>query len=194
MVPDGRLKLRQGNIENSLIFYQRPNLLGPKVSSFLLYHPASKDSDSLKKLLATALGEKIVVDKHRAIYFLDNVKFHVDKVAGLGDFVEIEVMDTKETGEIEVLQKQCEKYIELFEIERLDLVPHPVNPYQSMLVIFRLLFVRKFLTMLRHSSGFPASTRPKITLPSLPFTYGMRHWWTDRIVICWKAKRVTNAT
>jgi len=35
-------------------------------------------------------------------------------------------------------------------------VPHPVNPYQSMVVIFRLLFVRKFLTMLRHSpKGHP---------------------------------------
>ena len=28
-VPSGRLKLRQGNIENSLIFYDRPNQDGP---------------------------------------------------------------------------------------------------------------------------------------------------------------------
>jgi len=63
-----------------------------------------------------------VVDKHRAIYFFENVKFHVDKVRGLGDFVEIEVMDTKETGEIAVLQKQCEKYMNLFEIKKSDLI------------------------------------------------------------------------
>ena len=122
MVPDGRLKLRQGNIENSLIFYQRPDQAGPKASTFLLYHPEQKDSDQLKSLLTTALGQKIVVDKHRAIYFFENVKFHVDKVRGLGDFVEIEVMDTKETGEIAVLQKQCEKYMNLFEIKKSDLI------------------------------------------------------------------------
>ncbi|MEL7376922.1 MAG: adenylate cyclase, partial [Bacteroidota bacterium] len=29
-VPDGRLKLRLGIIERSLIFYQRPNRAGPK--------------------------------------------------------------------------------------------------------------------------------------------------------------------
>ena len=122
MVPDGRLKLRQGNIENSLIFYQRPNQTGPKASSFLLYHPASKNSDQLKKLLATALGQKIVVDKHRAIYFLENVKFHVDQVVGLGDFVEIEVMDKAETGEILLLEKTCKKYMKLFKIKESDLV------------------------------------------------------------------------
>ena len=121
-VPDGRLKLRQGNIENSLIFYQRPNQAGPKASNFLLYHPTKENSDQLKKLLNTALGEKIVVDKHRAIYFLENVKFHVDQVAELGDFVEIEVMDMEEKGDKVHLEKQCEKYMELFGIKHTDLI------------------------------------------------------------------------
>lgn len=30
--PEGRLKLRKGNIENSLIFYNRDNKAGPKAS------------------------------------------------------------------------------------------------------------------------------------------------------------------
>jgi len=122
MVPDGRLKLRQGNIENSLIFYQRPDQAGPKASNFLLYHPAKENSDQLKKLLNTALGEKIVVDKHRAIYFLENIKFHVDKVAKLGEFIEIEVMDKAEMGDIAILEKQCKKYMELFGIKKSDLI------------------------------------------------------------------------
>ena len=121
-VPDGRLKLRQGNIENSLIFYQRPNQTGPKASNFLLYHPAKENSDQLKKLLNTALGKKIVVDKQRAIYFLDNVKFHLDQVVGLGDFIEIEVMDKKETGDIAILEKQCQKYMDLFGIKEAELM------------------------------------------------------------------------
>ena len=35
-IPDGRLKLRSGNIENNLIFYKRNNHNGPKESNFSL--------------------------------------------------------------------------------------------------------------------------------------------------------------
>ena len=35
-VPNGRLKLREGNIENNLIFYERTNQAGPKNSHFQL--------------------------------------------------------------------------------------------------------------------------------------------------------------
>jgi len=62
------------------------------------------------------------VDKYRAIYFLDNVKFHVDQVVGLGNFVEIEVMDEKETGDIAILEEQCKEYMALFGITETDLV------------------------------------------------------------------------
>lgn len=121
-VPDGRLKLRQGNIENSLIFYQRPNQTGPKSSDFLLYHPTKEGSPALKQLLSATLGEQVVVDKQRAIYFLDNIKFHVDEVKGLGNFVEIEVMDIDETGNADVMEKQCQKYMALFGISETDLL------------------------------------------------------------------------
>ena len=33
-VPDGRLKLREGNIENSLIYYRRPNIGGANVPHY----------------------------------------------------------------------------------------------------------------------------------------------------------------
>jgi adenylate cyclase class 2 len=60
-VPAGRLKLRQGNIENSLIFYNRPDQQGPKQSDFLL----SKVSDgpAQEALLEKALGVKVVVKR-----------------------------------------------------------------------------------------------------------------------------------
>ena len=35
-VPEGRLKIREGNIENSLIYYQREDNAGPKNSHFHL--------------------------------------------------------------------------------------------------------------------------------------------------------------
>jgi predicted adenylyl cyclase CyaB len=90
-VPFGRLKLREGNIENHLIQYDRENKDGPKQSNILLYK--SNPKSSLKKILTNSLGIFVVVNKQREIYFIDNVKFHIDKVKDLGNFVEIEAID-----------------------------------------------------------------------------------------------------
>ena len=84
----GRLKLRQGNIENNLIFYDRQNSSGPKQSDFDLTEV--KDIDTLKSILTKAIGVKVVVTKKREIYFIRNIKFHLDTLEELGQFVEIE--------------------------------------------------------------------------------------------------------
>ena len=47
--PNGRLKLRQGNIEKSLIYYSRPDQAGPKASEVNLYR--SQDTEALKAVL-----------------------------------------------------------------------------------------------------------------------------------------------
>ncbi|RMF03147.1 MAG: CYTH domain-containing protein [Bacteroidetes bacterium] len=122
IVPYGRLKLRQGNIETNLIHYQRDDQAGPKASQVQLYKPA--DSEALKAALSTALGIKTIVDKQREIYFIDNVKFHLDSVQGLGHFVEIEAIDfTGQIGHIR-LEQQCTLYLELFGIRPTDLLTH----------------------------------------------------------------------
>ena len=119
-VPNGRLKLREGNIENALIHYQRSNDKGPKRSEVILYQAPA--NPNLKEALSTAIGVKVVVDKQRAIYFINNVKFHVDQVKGLGSFVEIEVIDTTGRFNEKELQQQCEKYMALFQIQEKDLI------------------------------------------------------------------------
>ena len=91
-VPNGRLKLREGNIENHLIFYDRKETKGLKESSILLYD--STPGSSLKEILVRSLGILAVVDKKREISFIDNVKFHLDQVEGLGQFVEIEAIES----------------------------------------------------------------------------------------------------
>lgn len=128
-VPDGRLKLRRGTIEQNLIFYRRPNSKTPKASDINLMpveHP-----DDLHGLLDNALGTKVVVDKEREIYFIDNVKFHVDQVKKLGSFIEIEAID--EDGSIgnEKLREQCQQYLDLFEIKDENLI---AESYSDMLM------------------------------------------------------------
>lgn len=116
----GRLKLREGNIENSLIYYEREDKEGPKQSNVILVklEPGSQ----LKELLSKSIGVLAVVDKQREIYFIDNVKFHLDDVKGLGTFVEIEAIDAVGNIGREKLLEQCNAYLRLFEIKDIDLL------------------------------------------------------------------------
>jgi len=119
-VPHGRLKLREGNIENSLIHYLRPDQAGPKQSDFRLIEIA--ESRLLKEILTDALGIKVVIKKQREIYYLENIKFHLDSVERLGNFVEIEASDKSWPLPLETLYEQCNFYKSAFQIKEEDLV------------------------------------------------------------------------
>ncbi len=119
-VPKGRLKLREGNIENNLIHYHRSNQEGPKQSIVTLYK--STPASSLKAVLENSIGVLIVVNKQRKIFFIDNVKFHIDKVKGLGTFVEIEAIDKDGTIGVEKLQEQCDVFMKYLNIQKQDLI------------------------------------------------------------------------
>ncbi len=128
-VSTGRLKLREGNIEQSLIYYRRDNLQQPKSSRVILFK--NNPDSPLKQLLTMAIGVHVVVDKKREIYFIDNVKFHLDKVKYLGHFIEIEAIDNDSTIGREILQKQCESYMKKFRIQPADMLR---DSYSDMLV------------------------------------------------------------
>ena len=119
-VEHGRLKLREGNIENNLIFYVRANKAGPKDSHFRLTKVA--DAPALKAMLADSLGIKVVVQKKREIYYIRNVKFHLDEVPGLGSFVEIEAGNILADLSPQQLKDQCDHYVNAFGIRDEDLV------------------------------------------------------------------------
>lgn len=119
-VPNGRLKLREGNIEQSLIFYQRTNVAGAKQSDVTLYQHES--NPALKQVLTQSLGIKTVVDKRRRIYFIENVKFHFDVVDGLGTFVEVEAIDKDGTIGLEKLRAQCSHYQDLLGVKEEDFI------------------------------------------------------------------------
>ncbi|HMJ48052.1 MAG TPA: class IV adenylate cyclase [Ferruginibacter sp.] len=129
-VEKGRLKLREGNIENSLIWYQRDNVAGAKRSDVILYkHVANKE---LKTILEKLHGILVVVDKRRKIYFIGNIKFHFDTVAGLGEFIEVEAIDNNGDVSIDILEEQCRKYAALFEIKKENYV---AGSYSDMVMI-----------------------------------------------------------
>jgi predicted adenylyl cyclase CyaB len=128
-VHKGRLKLREGNIENNLIHYNRNDQPGPKQSDFSLMpveHPAL-----LKEILSASLGVKVIVKKKREIFYIDNVKFHIDFVDELGHFAEIEASNKTSNITIEKLQQQCHFYLSAFNINEEDLID---RSYSDMLL------------------------------------------------------------
>lgn len=89
----GRLKLRQTNgLANTLIAYARADDAAAKPSDYHLVHVAHPET--LKQALAAALGVVGIVDKRREIFLVENVRIHLDDVAGLGRFLEFEAVLT----------------------------------------------------------------------------------------------------
>lgn len=116
----GRLKLREGNIENFLVYYDREDKEGPKESKVILFK--NEPGSTLKEILTTANGVLVVVDKNREIYFIENVKFHIDTVKDLGSFMEIEAIDTDGSIGKEKLYAQCQEYMKILGISEADLI------------------------------------------------------------------------
>jgi len=90
-VPKGRLKLRELAPDLAqLVWYARANDSGPKRSDYQIYE--TSDPESLKSILALALGVRGVVRKTRYLYLVGQVRIHLDDVEGLGCFMELEVV------------------------------------------------------------------------------------------------------
>ena len=73
-----------------LIYYERPNHSESRYSQYQL----SKVSDpsTLKTLLTVALGIETIVQKQREVWMFKNTRIHLDTVANLGQFIELETV------------------------------------------------------------------------------------------------------
>jgi len=89
--PHGRLKLRQFSARRGeLIAYRRQNLTGPKSSRYLI--TKTNEPGALRAVLADSLGVIGTVKKQRHLYLHGQTRIHLDKVEGLGTFLELEVV------------------------------------------------------------------------------------------------------
>jgi predicted adenylyl cyclase CyaB len=92
----GRLKLRTfggaqaSKGEGELIYYRRADQQAPK-ESFYLRSPTSA-AEVLRESLTLAYGQTGHVEKHRTLFLAGRTRIHLDRVAGLGDFLELEVV------------------------------------------------------------------------------------------------------
>ena len=100
--PRGRLKLRESDRYGAMLIpYLRPDSPEPKQSDYLVLPVASPAQ--CNRLFGQMLGVSAVVEKERELLLLDNVRIHLDRVEGLGTFIEFEaVMSDSTTPEREL--------------------------------------------------------------------------------------------
>lgn len=93
-VPRGRMKLREiaegARRAAELIVYDRPDARGARTSRFVRL-PAA-EALATRRLLAGMFGVAVCVRKAREVWLCENARIHLDRVLGLGTFVEIEVV------------------------------------------------------------------------------------------------------
>jgi adenylate cyclase class IV len=90
-VPHGRLKLRVfGDGSGELIHYHRADAHGPKLSDYVL--APVPEPESLREALTRACGLLGRVRKSRILVLVGPTRIHLDRVEGLGDFLELEVV------------------------------------------------------------------------------------------------------
>ena len=126
----GRLKLREfKNSQAELISYLRQDSSGFKISKYnrvIIENPVL-----LKESLALTLGIKGVVRKRRILYMVGQTRIHLDKIDGLGDFLEIEVVlnenqliDEGEKIAVELMKKLGVSKSDLIECSYIDLIEY----------------------------------------------------------------------
>ena len=90
----GRLKLRERWSDqfrsSELISYHRSDTACPRASDYSVV--VVSNTETLRTLLADALGITVEVPKCRTVYSHENVRIHLDDVSGLESFIEFEAV------------------------------------------------------------------------------------------------------
>ena len=140
-VPLGRLKLREiagpSATERAaeLIGYTRPDLAGARWSAYDRVPIAPDDTPALKRALTATIGPRAVVVKSREVGLLGRTRVHLDRVDGLGCFVELEtvvVLGEDDAG----VERELAEVVGLLGLDRFpavagsyaDLIDAPAGP------------------------------------------------------------------
>ncbi|KKT86744.1 MAG: Adenylyl cyclase CyaB [Microgenomates group bacterium GW2011_GWA1_Microgenomates_45_10] len=91
-VMHGRLKIRQEGKKSEIIRYNRPDTKEVRISEYQHIRLPGKDVRLISGLLKKIFGMTVCVKKKRELWIKDQTRIHLDKVKGLGSFVELETV------------------------------------------------------------------------------------------------------
>jgi predicted adenylyl cyclase CyaB len=125
-VPSGRLKLRQivGDC-SELIFYDRNEASNERKSNFHILSVA--DPVEMHKFLTRVLSVVGIVSKKRILYITDGIRIHIDKVKGLGSFLELEV---PVTSTVAAARGRLARLVRTFDINKKDFIKKSYIDYR----------------------------------------------------------------
>ncbi len=94
--PKGRVKLREIDGGKAyLVYYERPNGAESRFSTYQMWDIPSPGA--FKEIMSTVLGMKVIVEKLRELWLYGDTRIHLDRVANLGEFVELETVIRSQT-------------------------------------------------------------------------------------------------
>lgn len=88
-VPNGLLKLRIENGNESLIYYNRNENYKNRWSDFEVLQFANAKGE---KFFNNLFDVEVIVKKKRKLFYYDDTRIHLDTVNNLGNFVELETL------------------------------------------------------------------------------------------------------
>lgn len=116
----GKLKLRQGTIENLITHYERIDDHG--IEKTIVYQYDINPSEEQKVGLYRQYNVIGIIEKTRKIYFINNVKIHLDTTQNNEVFIELEAIDINDSMRNETLRSQCMEIKNKLNIHDSDLV------------------------------------------------------------------------
>jgi adenylate cyclase, class 2 len=112
-----RLKLRIINNEyGHLVYYDRKDSRNKRVSKYLISD--TKNPFELDKILKRFFRVQLIVKKIREIFIVKNLRIHLDRIQGVGIFLEFEIIYNS-LDEAKALMKELMKH---FNIKRTDFI------------------------------------------------------------------------
>ncbi len=129
-----RLKIREEGGRSEIIFYSRVNKNGTRESSYRMLKVYQFFVPILKFLLDISYGVKIVVEKRRDLYLFKNTRIHLDTVAKLGTFIELETV-MREEGDDTQYMAEHNKVKDLLLLEQF---PSISGSYSDLLLVGRI--------------------------------------------------------
>ena len=96
--------------------------MGQSNGSTMSPETSCRDPEALKEILGNTLGIEGVVRKLRTLYFIGQTRVPIDEVAGLGTFLELEVV--LRDGQADARKKTiAERLMSEFGIDKQGLIP-----------------------------------------------------------------------
>ena len=116
-------KIKKGNLENYFVGYKRRENSGLIEKDANIIELRKDPPEQLEKITRKTHDNLWETEKTRHIYWLDGIKFNIDKVRNLNDnYISIESIREQENFDQEFQQDQIEHYKDLLGIRDKDLV------------------------------------------------------------------------